>query len=145
MGAFGKFFDKLKRGVSAPLHYPLLSIIQQTIAAIVSLIYNSEASPIIFISESKEGVIQQIHLQHSFFSGHRLEVELFGAHDIQVFLLLVRGEGCFFLNGAAKCALLQAACRRCQLRGGQWPLAIRACYPGNRPPPQGVTRFDTTQ
>ena len=28
-------------------------------------------------------------------------------------------------------------------RGGQWPLTMRACYPGGRLPPLGVTRFVT--
>ncbi len=30
-------------------------------------------------------------------------------------------------------------------RGGVPPLAMRACYPGSRPPPLGVTRFVTAQ
>ena len=57
-------------------HIILLCIFQNTVAAILTAVDYSEGIAIVRIPESKEGVIQQIHLQNSFFPGHRLKGEL---------------------------------------------------------------------
>ena len=68
------------------LPYLLPYIVNQTIAAFVSLIDNCKASLVVFITESEEVMSQQVHLHDSFFSGHGLKVELFRLDDAQVLL-----------------------------------------------------------
>ena len=53
----------------------LRNVINQAVTAVVSLINNSKSTAVILIPESKEIMLQQIHLQHRLFACHRLEIE----------------------------------------------------------------------
>ena len=55
------------RGSFLPYHS--FHIVDQTIAAIVSLVHNSKASAIVLIPECEEIVVKQIHLHDGFFPG----------------------------------------------------------------------------
>ena len=79
---FALFMNQKGASQEAPfLPYFLSHIINQTVAAFVSLIDNRKASTVVFITEGEEVVSQQIHLHDSFFPGHRLKVELLGLDD----------------------------------------------------------------
>ena len=56
-------------------------IIDDAVAAVVSLVNHSEASAIVFVTEGEEAMLQQVHLQHRLVPGHGLEVELLDTDD----------------------------------------------------------------
>ena len=86
----------------------LFHIVNQTIAAFVSLIDNSKGTAVIFITEGEEVMSQQVHLHDSFFSGHRLKVELLGFDDAQIVFCRFRYERGLFLYTANEGILLQS-------------------------------------
>ena len=107
------FFRTISQQREGPLSRPLsrcflFGIINQSITTVVAFINNREGSAVVLIPEGKEVVIQQIHLHHRFLTSHWLEVELFAAHDAQIFLR-IRHERGFLLNTADESILLKAA------------------------------------
>ena len=78
------------------LTFCLSNIVDQTVVSIVPAVYHCKGFPVINIPESEEIMLQQIHLENSFLTGHWLKVELLDTNDPQLILSLIGCKGCFF-------------------------------------------------
>ena len=86
--------------------FQLQSIFDQAVATVVSAVDHSERSVVVLIPESKEVVLQQIHLQNGFFPAHGPEIELLDPDDAEVLFFFIGHKG-GFLSSPHECILAQ--------------------------------------
>ena len=112
------FFTKNEKNLGAPFEAPkykvfsLSNIIDQAVVAVVSTVYNCKRFTIVYVAESKEIMLKEVHLEDSFLAGHRLKVELLDANDAQIIFPFFGGEGGFF-HCTCKGILAETACKSC--------------------------------
>ena len=96
-------------GRPSVFHSTLSFVLNEAIAAIGSLVHDCKRAVIILIAEREERMLQQIHLEDGFLTGHRLHVELLGSHKLECALFgFLRCERSF-VRSADERVLTQAA------------------------------------
>ena len=69
-----------------------INIFNKAVATVISAVDHSKRTAVICIPESKEAMLQQIHLQDSLLTGHGPEAKLLDPDDAQIILGLLRNK-----------------------------------------------------
>ena len=99
-------YDKKQGGFRHPAKPSKRSgiyIFNDAVTSVISLIDHRKSTVCFFITEGKETVAQQVHLQNGFFTGHKLQIEAFDSHDLDLIFRFIGNKGRDHLRFANKC------------------------------------------